>query len=140
MEKQTFEKLLLTLNRIGNIILSLEKWHTQYREFSGIRLRSLVQITFFVPDAEHHAVNLGFCTTLETSRTHKNIHGMQETAIGLFRHLTHSVSDGLKKDMATEECYDLVRDTMTQSCCNYLFHMTSIGEPRKLQQKMLTLC
>eukprot|EP00980_Cylindrotheca_fusiformis_P012310 scaffold3015_cov122-Cylindrotheca_fusiformis.AAC.5 len=100
---------------VGNSLIALEKWYTESQEFSYLVFQLLIRITFFVPSTKSFIVNSGGISTIvDAVKQHEESDDylFKSSALGLLCNLSLDVEDHTKAEVASEECVDLVIETM----------------------------
>jgi hypothetical protein len=131
---------------VGNSLIALEKWHAQSQEFSYLVFQLLIRITAFVPSTKTFIVNSGgISTIIDAVRQHdESDYLFKSSALGLLCNLSLEVDDPAKVEVASEECVDLVIETMKgwpekeyaqKRGCIYFYEVGQIDEVKDLLHK-----
>jgi hypothetical protein len=102
-------------NGCGAILMALKDWHSESHDFCCRSIRSLVLITANVPIAKQKVVELGGVRTLlKAAEKHPTDYFLRSNSVGLLHNLGMGVDDAIRREVASEECLDLVIQTMKQ--------------------------
>jgi hypothetical protein len=100
-------------NGCGAILMALKDWHSESHDFCCRSIRSLVLITANVPIAKKNVVELGGVRTiLKAAEKYPTDYFLRSNSVGLLHNLGMGVDDTIRKEIASEECLDLVIQTM----------------------------
>jgi hypothetical protein len=103
-------------NGCGAILMAVKDW-SEENEFSSKALRSLVLITANVPKSKQIIVELGgIRTMLLVAERHSTDYFIRSNAVGLLHNISSGVEESIKRETASEECIDLVIQTMKHWC------------------------
>ena len=134
-------KLIVEQHGVGMILIALTKWYKEKKEVAKFAISSLLNITFYQKSSKEQVAALGISQILATASRYSDDMCIQQYTVALLGNLANISIEETILEVATDECIDLVMETMKKSEHPYtqrvgVSYLRNIGDTANIKERV----